>query len=166
MKRVFEHYSKKGFTVSGIVTEETRSGVERSGFKIRDLASGEEGWLAKTGGETGPKVGRYSVVLRDVERVGVKALEAAVKGQGDLVLIDEVGPMEMTVSTFRKALSEAFNSAKIIVATVRYGSHYPEVEDASKVRGVKRVLVSPNDRDAVFDELVGIIDGALSASRK
>ncbi len=166
VKRVFEHYSKKGLAVSGIITEETRTGGERSGFKIRDLTSGEEGWLARTGDEAGPRIGRYRVAVGDVERVGVRALEAAAKGDGDLVLIDEVGPMEMTVSSFRKALSEAFNSGKIVVATVRYGSHYSEVEDASKGRDVKRVLVSPNDRDAVFHELVGIIDGALTAARE
>ena len=161
MKRVFEHYSKRGLAVSGIITEEVRSGGERSGFKIRDLASSEEGWLARVG-EAGQRIGRYGVVSQDVERVGVKALTEAVKNDGSLVLIDEVGPMEMTVSSFRKSLSEAFACRKVVVATVRYGSHYREVEDVSKGRDVKRVLVSPNDRDAVFDELIGIIDGALS----
>ena len=161
MKRVFEHYSRKGLAVSGIITEEVRSGGERSGFKIHDLASGEEGWLARVG-EAGQRIGRYGVVSQDVERVGVKALTEAVKNDGSLVLIDEVGPMEMTVSGFRKALSEAFACGKVVVATVRYGSHYPEVEDGSKGRDVKRVLVSPNDRDAVFDEVLGIIDEALS----
>ncbi len=166
VKRVFEHYSKKGFSVSGVITEETRSGGERSGFKIRDLASGEEGWLARKGDDAGPRIGRYSVAVGDVERVGVRALEAACKGDGDMVLIDEVGPMEMAVFSFRKALSEAFNCGKIVVATVRYGSHYSEVEEASKGREVKRVLVSPNDRDAVFHELVGIIDEALTMARE
>ncbi len=160
MKRVFEHYSGKGLGVSGIITEEVRSGGERSGFMIRDLASGEEGWLAKVG-EAGQRIGKYGVVSQDVERVGVKALTAAVKNVGSLVLIDEVGPMEMSVSSFRKALSRAFSCPKIVVATVRDGSHYPEVEEGSKGRDVKRVLVSPNDRDVVFDELVGIIDEVL-----
>jgi nucleoside-triphosphatase len=162
VNRICERYSRKGFAVSGIVTEETREGGVRSGFKIRNLSSGEEGWLARKDGSNGPKVGKYTVVPEDVKNIGVKALEESIEAGANIVLIDEVGTMEMTVPSFRKALSEVLTNANIVVASVKYGSHFQEVEEASEQRGKRTVLVNQKNRNAAFDELVGMIDETLT----
>ena len=129
VNRVYEHYSKNGFKIEGLTTREVREGGTRTGFMITDLASGQEGWLAKKDLGTGPRVGSYVVVSVDLEKIGVAALERSMNGAADLVIVDEIGPMEMTSTSFRNSISRVLNGKKTVVATVKFGSRYPEVEN-------------------------------------
>ncbi len=148
--------------MSGIITEETRSDAQRTGFKIRSLMPGEEGWLATKAALAGPRVGSYTVNIPDLERIGAASLRNAARGDAPLVLIDEVGPMEMTSETFRLALLEVFKSGKMVVASVKYGSHYQEVEQVSELGESRVIVMSRENRDSLFPQLIGLIDDAIS----
>ena len=89
MQRIHDHHKNKGLRVDGMVTREVRKGDERIGFKITDLSSGAEGWLARMGDSIGPRIGKYSVDSEDLEEIGVGALKRAAEGSADLVLVDE-----------------------------------------------------------------------------
>ena len=128
INRLCTHYTTKGRNVQGITTREFREKGQRVGFKITDLATAEEGWLARKDSATGPRIGSYRVVTEDLERIGVGALERASKGPTDIVVVDEIGPMEMTSMSFRNVVSKVFDGEHATVATLRFGSHYPEVE--------------------------------------
>lgn len=129
VNRVYEHYSKNGFKIEGLTTREVREGGRRTGFMITDLSSGKEGWLARKESGTGPRVGSYVVVSDDLEKIGVAALERSMNGAADLVIVDEIGPMEMTSVSFRNNISKLLNGYRAVVATVKFGSRYPEVEN-------------------------------------
>jgi len=148
--------------VSGILTEEARTDGVRTGFKIRNLASGEEGWLARTTLQEGLRIGNYRVNTQNLEKIGAMTLDNAARGESPLVLIDEVGPMEMTSGFFRRALKEVLMSHKIIVATVKYGSRYAEIEEASRLATAKTVTMSPENRDQLLPELISMIDKSLT----
>ena len=66
--------------------------------------------------------------------------------------------MEMTDINFRKAMAELLLRDKIIVATVRQGSHYPEVEQTAKTSEPVRIEVSQEDRDKAFHKIASIVD--------
>src|SRR3972149_10357508 len=85
----------RGWKLGGVVTREVRKSSERVGFRLRDISSGKEGWLAKKNEGGGPRIGGYSVVTADLETIGVEALEAAAEDGPDIVLVDEIGPVEM-----------------------------------------------------------------------
>src|SRR6266849_8061680 len=110
MQRIHDHYKSKGLRVDGMVTREVRKGDERIGFKITDLSSGAEGWLARLGDTVGPRIGKYSVDSEDLEEIGVGALKGAAERSADLVLIDEIGPMAMTSSAFRDTLARLLSA--------------------------------------------------------
>jgi nucleoside-triphosphatase len=129
VNRIYEHYSKNGFKIEGLTTREVREGGTRTGFIITDLSSGQEGWLAKKDLGTGPRIGSYAVVPDDLEKIGGAALERSMSGAADLVIVDEIGPMEMTSTSFRDNISRVLNGRKTVVATVKFGSRYPEVEN-------------------------------------
>jgi len=161
MLKVNDHFKQLGLMVSGILTEEIRTHGVRTGFKIRNLASGEEGWLARTTIQDGPRIGNYRVNTQDLEKIGAMTLENAARGESPLVLIDEVGPMEMTSVFFRRALEEVLMSHKTIVATVKYGSRYAEIEEASQLPTAKTVSMSLENRDKLLPELISMIDKSL-----
>jgi nucleoside-triphosphatase len=158
IQRIHTHYKNKGLRVSGMITREVREGDQRIGFRISDLSSGAEGWLARVGDGVGPRIGKYSVVSEDLEKIAVSALERATERPDGLVLVDEIGPMEMTSRPFRGALAKLLSHRGIVIATVKYGSHYPEVERASgNAEGVS-LEVSKSNRDEIMQRITSLVD--------
>jgi nucleoside-triphosphatase len=95
-------------------------------------------------------VSRYGVDLEAFERVALPALEAA--GRADVVIIDELGKMELASKPFCDSVSELFNSRRVLVATVHLFRH--PFTDALKARpDVERVRVTPTTREALAVEL-------------
>jgi nucleoside-triphosphatase len=95
-------------------------GGVRVGFMIVDLDSGARGWLARVGDFRGPRVGKYVVVVDDVLRVGVPALERALAGS-NVIAIDEIGPMELAVPRLRSSIIKCIESGKLYLAVVHRG---------------------------------------------
>ena len=163
VNRIHEHYSKNGFKIVGLTTREVREGGARTGFMITDLASGQEGWLAKKDAGTGPRVGAYVVVSDELEKIGVTALERSVREAADLVIIDEIGPMEMTSASFRRNISKVLNGRKAVVATLKFGSRYPEVENTRK-NSVQWEITKEN-RESIYQRLIRQVDDWIGNSR-
>ena len=156
IQRIHDQYRNKGFNVVGITTHEVRESDKRVGFKITNISSGEEGWLARVGDGPGPRVGKYKVVTKYLDSIGAKALKQAMEQPNDLVLIDEIGPMEMTSKSFREALAGLLSKRKRVVATVKYGSHYPELARISAADAISFEL-SKDNREEIFQKITAIV---------
>ena len=122
--RAAEELRRRGLRIGGMVSREVRRGGVRVGFIVSDLMTGEEGYLAKVGrGE--PRVGKYVVLVGELERVGVAAIRRALQG-ADVVVIDEIGPMELYSEEFKAAVAEALDSPRPVVATIHVrAGRYP-----------------------------------------
>lgn len=77
----------------GFTTEEIRDGGTRVGFALETL-TGRRGVLAHVGLPGPPQVGRYGVDLGVMERLALPSFTTPA-GPGTLVLIDELGRMEL-----------------------------------------------------------------------
>lgn len=109
--------------VGGIVTQEIRVVGRRVGFSLKDLATGEEGTLAHLHHAQGPQLGRYRVHTHDLEEIGAAAIERAVR-EAELVVVDEVGPMELTSERFVEAVRKALHSDAHLLVTVHRASKH------------------------------------------
>ncbi|MFO8033551.1 MAG: NTPase [Candidatus Bipolaricaulota bacterium] len=109
--------------VGGIVTQEIRVVGRRVGFTLKDLATGEEGILAHLHHAQGPQLGRYRVHTHDLEEIGAAAIERAAR-EAELVVIDEVGPMELTSERFVQAVRKALHSDTHLLVTVHRSSKH------------------------------------------
>ena len=152
LERVASLFSSKGVRIGGFTTSEVCEGGQRMGFKIADLSSGKGGWLSRKDEGTGSRIGQYRVISEDLEKFGVASLERAIVDPIDLILIDEIGPMEMTNLSFRRSITRVFSADKPIVATVRLGSHYPEVESIRA--SCLQFELSLATRDDVYQKLI------------
>jgi len=94
---------ERGYTVGGMISREVREGGTRIGFEILDLASSRRRWLAHINQKTGPKVGKYRVNIEDLNTVGAQAIIEAVE-KCELIVIDEIGPMELVSEKFKEAV--------------------------------------------------------------
>jgi nucleoside-triphosphatase len=163
VNRVYDHYSKNGFKIDGLTTREVREAGARTGFMITDLSSGQEGWLAKKDLGTGPRVGSYVVVSHDLEKIGVAALERSMSGAADLVIVDEIGPMEMTSVSFRNSISRVLNGYRAVVATVKFGSRYPEVENI--LRKSLNWEITKENRESIYRRIIRQVDDWIGEPR-
>jgi nucleoside-triphosphatase len=166
LSRILLGVRTKGFTVGGILTREIRSRGEREGFTLVNLATEESEVLARTTGVTGPRIGKYRINLNSLSSMGVNSLEYA-KEHSDLVVCDEVGPMELLSPEFRRAVRSAIlESSKMSVCVVHMRYVDPLIEELrSSPEAVEEELTLEN-RDLVQIELQKDIVRALSIAGK
>jgi nucleoside-triphosphatase len=100
----------------GFYTEEIRSRGTRLGFKLVTL-DGQEAILAHIDFNKRFQVGKYGVDVESLDRVGVAALRKAAE-QHDLVVVDEIGKMELFSVTFREVVSQTIGSGKRVLGTI------------------------------------------------
>jgi len=110
-----------GSKAGGFYTEEVRSGGVRQGFKLVTL-DGQSAILAHVKIRSRYQVGKYGVDIDSLDRLGVAALHQAVR-QCDLVVIDEIGKMELLSADFKKAVAEIIDSGKRVLGTIMLNSH-------------------------------------------
>jgi nucleoside-triphosphatase len=143
VKEVMDIAKRAGYKVGGVLCPELRVKGKRVGFEVVDIATNSRGILAHVKQSTGPQISRYKVNLEDLNRVGVKAILKALE-EADLVIIDEVGPMELFSAEFRKAVIEAVKSPKPVLGVVHWKSRHPLVGFLRKE--VKILEVTPDNR--------------------
>lgn len=105
-----------GSGAGGFYTEEIRSEGTRLGFKLISL-DGHEAILAHTGFNKRFRVGKYGVDVDSLDRVGVAALRRAVE-QSELIVVDEIGRMELFSADFREVVLELIGSGKRVLGTI------------------------------------------------
>ncbi len=107
-----------GERAGGFYTEEIREQGKRQGFRLVTL-DGQEAVMAHVNlrGQGRPRVSRYGVDVAAIERVGVAALWRAMEA-GQIVVVDEIGKMELFCESFQDTVLQAVNGPHIVVATV------------------------------------------------
>lgn len=109
----------------GFYATERRQDGMRTGFGIAML-DGREGTLAAIESESDLRVGRvidgrvkYGVELDFLERVAVPAVRDVLNAQEDrLIVIDEIGPMQLYSQAFRELILDALDSNYVVLGTV------------------------------------------------
>ncbi len=137
----------RGVEVTGFTTEEIREGGRRLGFRVESV-SGESAVLAHVELPGPPRVGRYGVDLGALERVALPSIAASV----GVVVIDELGKMELASERFRDAVAALVERDLTIAATVHAFPH-PFTDELKRRPGVRTITITRRNRDALPEEL-------------
>ncbi len=135
----------------GFVTEEIRENEQRVGFRVQSL-DGATAVLAHVRAVRGPRVGRYQVDVPAFEAVGVAALEAAAR-EADLIVVDEIGKMELCSQRFAEALETALRSPKPLLGTVLQAPH-PWIDALKRRPEVELYRLTERNRADLQDALL------------
>ncbi|HXF74215.1 MAG TPA: NTPase, partial [Actinomycetota bacterium] len=147
--RLAERLRAAGVPVAGFLTREVRAGAARRGFLVESL-DGRKAVLADVGIPGPVRVGRYGVDVGALERVALPALLGAPADA--VVLVDELGKMELASERFRAAVGDLLERPLPVVATVHVHRH--PFTDALLARAdVDVVEVTPANRDRLPGEL-------------
>ena len=110
-----------GVPAGGFYTQELRTRGRREGFGLTTL-DGQTATLASVHIAGGPRVSRYGVNPAALDEVGAPAIERAVASTR-LIVIDEIGKMELLSNHFRQAVLAALESGKPVLASVMLAAH-------------------------------------------
>ncbi len=132
----------------GFYTREVRERGRRIGFKIVTL-DGKEAWLAKRG-KGYPQVGKYRVYVESFEKVALPTFHEI--DPHELMVIDEIGKMELFSKNFQEAVLKVLDSPVPVLATVGYGL-IPFVEKLFQRKDAIFAEVTPETRDHLVDRI-------------
>jgi nucleoside-triphosphatase THEP1 len=127
----------------GFYTEDLRTSGNREGFRIVTL-DGDTALLAATGYPGAVQVSKYGVDLAELERVGLAAIQRAME-RGHVVVVDEIGKMQLFSRPFRQTILEAVRSGHPLLGTVMPGRN-PYADRIRQHKNVELLTLTPDNR--------------------
>jgi len=135
----------------GFYTEEIRTGGARQGFRIVTL-DGHDVTLSHVDFPGRYKVSKYGVNVHNLDNVGVAAINRAIE-ESDLIVIDEIGKMELFSPRFREAVLKAVDSGKKVLGTVMLSPN-SFADGIKRHPDVKVIELTRANHDQVLTEIL------------
>ncbi len=134
----------------GFYTEEIRLQGIRQGFRMVTL-NGETALLAHVDIRSLHRVSKYGVDVAGLDTIGVAAIQKAAQ-EGQLIVIDEIGKMELFSDKFKATVIDIIQSQKKVLGTVMLKSD-PWVDALKKKPQVRLITVTRNNHQQVLEEI-------------
>ena len=143
----------KGYRIGGMLSRDVREKGTRIGFEIVNFTTGQRGWLAHVNQPTGPQVSKYRVNLNDLDQIGVEAVRSALK-DAEVVVIDEIGPMELFSSAFKQAIKDAIDSQKLVLGVIHHSAHDPIINSIKNRNDMEIFEATMENRQQLHNLLI------------
>jgi nucleoside-triphosphatase len=104
-------------------------------------------------------VGKYTVNMRDLDRIGAGAIQRAIE-EAEVILIDELGPMELHSSRFIESVKAALGAQKHLLATIHKRASHPLVVEVKSNPTYALVEVTLENRAELPAQIAERIMGA------
>jgi len=145
-----------GASARGFYTGELREGGARVGFSL-NLLGRSPLVLSHVKIKSPHRVGKYGVDVKTFEQAACGEIEAALSSRS-LLVIDEIGKMELFSDRFRVLVLKAMKSACPVLATVLRRSH-PFTDPLKAWPGVELIEVTPANRNDLVEVVVEKLQG-------
>ena len=169
VKAMVEACKEKGLRLTGFYTDEVLGADgSRQGFDVVTVGEGgKRGVLSrKSGLPSGlPKTGTYSVDVASFEKIALPTLQHQ---QDSVIVVDEIGRMELHSHAFQRALEALCeNPSSYVIGAVTapiYGHRVPFCDAISAQPFVCVHKITPKSRDSVKQEVLACLDSILPLS--
>ncbi len=146
--KIIEKIEKSGYKIDGMITGPAIENKKEVGVYVEDWQTKEKGVFAHLDFDTKDKVGKYGVDVKVLEEIGVKAVERAINDdEVDVIIIDEIGKMEMLSEKFCETVIEALDSDKPIMVTLHKKSRTPLLQDIRRRDDIRILEVTAVNRN-------------------
>ena len=160
LRRVIEMLEQDEKVIGGMLTEPIMENNDRMGFNVIDWMTKEEGTLAHVNIDSKVVVGKYGIDLEMLEKIGVNAIHRAVE-EAELIIIDEVGKMEVESIRFIEAVRLALETDKPLILTLHKKSRNPLLQDIRRRDDVRILEVTPINRNLLPYKIIKLLKGEL-----
>lgn len=142
----------------GFYSEEIKEDGERIGFQVISL-SGRREVFAHVDFISDVRIGRYGIDVKIMEEVLLSELNLACSNEDDrLIVIDEIGLMQISSLKIREQLLHLAESNKTIIGTI-FSDPHPWIDEYKLHKNIRLIQVTEDNRDGIVDELIEIING-------
>ncbi|MBC7128860.1 MAG: NTPase [Thermoplasmatales archaeon] len=156
--RIMERLKDK-YTFGGMITKEIEENGERVGFKIIDLMTKEERIFAHVDIDSSYRVGKYKINLKALDEFGIPAIERAIKDDRiDIVVVDEVGKMELESKKFREAIKEVLDCEKPALITLHKKSRDATLQGIRNRNNVRILEITQKNRNLLPYKIEKILE--------
>ena len=160
--KIIEFLEGSGYTVEGMITEPVMKKKKRIGFYVVDWQTKEKEVFAHIDIDSKDKVGKYGVDIGALENVGIPAIEKAIAdNEINIIIIDEIGKMEMLSERFCEMVVEALDSDKPIMVTLHKKSRTPLLQDVRRRDDIRILEVTPVNRNLLPYKIGKIMEEKL-----
>ena len=156
--RVIEMLKDEELKIGGMIDEPIGDGRHKTGFTCRDLLTGQKEIFASTDIESKVMVGKLGLDLAKLEEIGVAAIKSACDSC-DIIVIDEVGKMEVESEAFVEAVKEALEADKPMLITLHKKSRNPLLQDIRRRDDVRILEVTPTNRNLLPYKIIRLMSG-------
>jgi nucleoside-triphosphatase len=101
------------------------------------------------------RVGKYGVDTSVLDTLGVDAIQKSIVEQG-IVVIDEIGPMEIMSGRFCQAVLHALKSDATVLGTVAKRS-IPFADQIKSMPGVTVIEVRRENREGLLSDILDLL---------
>lgn len=151
--RAVDALKAKGYKVGGMISREVRERGARVGFEIVDFHTGQRGWLAHVTQPSGPQISKYRVNLSDLDAIGASSILNAAR-DADIIVVDEIGPMELFSPEFKKAVDQAMRSSKPVVGTIYFRAQDPLINTIKAREDAEILEVTYENREDLHKVII------------
>ncbi len=146
--KIIKSLEKHGYKVEGMIAEPIIEKNEQVGFYVIDWQTKEKEVFAHIDFDTKDKVGEYGVDIEALDKIGIPAIEKAiVDDEINIIIIDEIGKMEMLSEKFCEMVIEALDSDKPIMVTLHKKSRTPLLQDVRRRDDIRILEVTAVNRN-------------------
>lgn len=119
VQKIVELLHKKNITINGIYAPRIMNNGETIGYDIVDIESNKrEVLLRNNDDESSSKIGKYSISKIGFD-MGINALNKSANNKPDVVVIDEVGKLELNNQGWANNINELLNGSSLLIFAVR-----------------------------------------------
>ncbi|MBI2853582.1 MAG: NTPase [Chloroflexi bacterium] len=154
---IIKKAASEASSAGGFYTEDMREDERRVGFRLVTL-SGPSAVFAHVKTRSPYRVSRYGVDASILDSVAVPALEEATM-RCDLIVMDEIGKMELVSANFRRSVLAAMESGKRVLGTIMLAPN-PWTDGIKARPEVCLIHVTRSNRDDVLKEVVQWVQGS------
>jgi len=148
--KLIKMLKNSGVEVDGFYSVEVKERGERKGFSFVDIRTGDTVELASVNGD-GIRFGRYRVKIKNIDDFVPWVIKRAAE-YSKVIVIDEIGPMELFSNSFRKAVGDLLKTDKVIIAVVHKSFSHDLMKEVLKSAKAK-IEVTESNRDEIPEQL-------------
>lgn len=156
--RVIEMLKDEEVVIGGMINQPIMEGKHRVGFTVRDLITGETEDYAHIGYESKIMVGHIGVDIGKFETIAVSAIQNACEN-ADIIVIDEVGKVEVESEAFVNAVRMALEVDKPMILTLHKKSRNPLLQDIRRRDDVRILEVTQTNRNLLPYKVKSLMNG-------
>lgn len=159
LKRVISMLGKD-IKIGGMIDEKIPDSEGRHdiGMAVTDLQTGERVQFASPDVESKVMAGKLGVDLSLFESVAIEAIKSAC-ADCDLIVIDEVGKVEVESQAFVDAVKDALDVDKPMIITLHKKSRNPLLQDIRRRDDVRILEVTPTNRYLLPHKIMQLMSG-------